>query len=144
MGKLVTTWADKRSLRRCLLELSYHLLWDNGRHRLRPTAGHGRSTGGRTSQCSGGGHCPRFLPLGRCLHVGVVVVVIVYLEWGHFRHLILVRSGRSQTTYTSTQIKRRNWVMEGPRSPHFRLMLSLELGGPKAGIRLRPCGNYVG
>ncbi len=101
------------------------------RHRLRPTVGHGRSTGGRTRQCSGGGHCPRFLPLGRCLHGGVVVVIIVYLEWGHFRHLILARSGRSQTTYTSTQIKRRNWVMEGPKSPHFRLMLSLELGAPR-------------
>jgi hypothetical protein len=34
-------------------------------------------------------------------------------------------------------------VWEGPRTPPFKFKLGLETGGPKAGLRLRPGGEYV-
>jgi hypothetical protein len=68
--------------------------------------------------------CP---PWGRYMHGGVVFIIIVHLEWGS--------SAWGQTSNTFTLIKRRAWVLEGPGSPLFCFMLSLELGAPRLAYR---------
>jgi hypothetical protein len=41
-------------------------------------------------------------------------------------------------------MKCRTWVWGGPRSPPLSFKLSLELGAPRFGLRLRPSGEYTG
>jgi hypothetical protein len=71
-----------------------------------------------------------------------VVIIIVYLEWGS--------SSSSNTHSFWAELNNIYFYtkkmphLEGPRLPQFRFMLGLELGGPKAGIRLCPGGDYVG
>ncbi len=85
---------------------------------------------GWTHPCSGGGHRSHCPPLGRYLHGCVVVVLIVHLEWES--------SSLSNTCsfwaepniiyfYTN---KTPRLGMEGPRTPHFWFMLSLEHEAP--------------
>jgi hypothetical protein len=74
---------------------------------------------GRTHPCSGGGHCPHCPPLGRYLHGGVVVILIVHLEWGSSS------SSNTRSFLAEPNIiyfytnKTQPLGMEGPRSPHF-------------------------
>jgi hypothetical protein len=68
---------------------------------------------GRTHPCSGGGHRLRCLPLGQHLHGGVVVIIIVHLEWGPSSTPNIRSFWAEPNINTSTQIKCRAWVRVG-------------------------------
>jgi hypothetical protein len=83
---------------------------------------------GQTRPCSGGDHLIVARSwVGTCMGALYSSSSSIW-SGGRFRHLILVRSGQSQTSNTFTLIKCCAWVLEGPRSPLFWFMQSLELG----------------
>ncbi len=85
--------------------------------------------------------CPSW---GRYLHGGVVKVIIVHLEWGSSSSSNTCRYERSQTSNTFKLIKRCAWVQQGPRVASILVHAKPGIGGPKAGLRLRPSGSgYV-
>jgi hypothetical protein len=79
--------------------------------------------------------CPSW---GQYLHGRIVKVIIIHLEWGSSSSSNTRRSGRSQTSNTFKLIKCRTWVQQGPRSPLFWFMLSLELEAPRLAYGYAP------
>jgi hypothetical protein len=98
---------------------------------------------GQTCLCPGSDCVPHCPPLGRFLHwgrsghhhrpsgVGVVLVIKYSSVWVEpdIKHFYINN--------------RRAWVWGGSKSLHFEFKLSLELGAPRAGLRLCP-GVCVG
>jgi hypothetical protein len=72
---------------------------------------------------------------------GVVVIIIVY--WGSPSSSNIRPHGRSQTSTTYTFINAMPGYEEAQALASL-FKLCLELGAPRAGLRLGPCGEYVG
>jgi hypothetical protein len=123
---VVYTWLDPRGLTTALARVLLGPWTDSSRPR------------------SGGGHLLRCPPLGRYLHGGIVVIIIVHLEWG---------SSSSSNTYpfwAEPNVKH-IYINKTPRLGMGGAQVAAILvqgkpgsGAPRAGLRLRPGGEYIG